>query len=242
MPHCAKLAANLHALSIANNPDPRTPIPLKIHPSFEECANLDLADFAYAAALSYAEGISGLLKGRFSWSMVKLYYSCFYSMMFNLIDDDVVPFYNKSQLICDSRTGNLKNGGRSSHQWHWNSIRNIKRLSKWVYSLESEDTYSKIRALREEANYKSAFSDPERPKWLTFAIDNIERSFRVYRDDKEKLYTYLDDHFPLAYPTQLIFDLEGQIKARNIRFDANKLSHIRRMWPIRDRPPLEGFH
>ena len=199
----------------------------------------DIEDACYAAALSYSDALRSLDYGNSSWAIVKLYYSAFYSLRATLLMDGIIPFHCGSFYLCDIRDGTIKNGGRSSHQWKWNSIRDFKRLSNWLYSEDSATAYEKLRNLREDANYRFGFADPSWPDCLKeVSIAGLARSFRTYRDDSAFLYTYLDDHVALAYPTKLIMSLSEHQAFLNSRISSERKAHLKKVWPLKDKVPL----
>ncbi len=200
----------------------------------------DISDASYAAIVSYAEALSGLEKGYTSWSIVKLYYSSFYCVRALVILSDIVPFYQKDHLLLDLQSNSFHKGGSSSHHWNWSSLRQIKRLSQWYYSLDSQDAYEKLRERREDANYRVAFIDPVFPEFIEKKDGDLSKAFRIYRDDHQFFYTYLSGHYCLAYPTALLFSLEREIKNRRILFVEERRKHVKSIWPLRDRCPMSN--
>lgn len=199
----------------------------------------DAADAAYAAAVSYAEALSGLNHGSTSWSMVKLYYSAFYCIRSFTLLYNIVPFHSgRDHFLLDLRDNTFLKGGPSSHHWNWNSFRRIKRLNKWYYSEDSEETYNRLRDRREDANYKFAFLDPEFPLCISDSGLDITKRIRNYRDDASYFYTYIDSHSALSYPTSLIFNLDSDIGSRKIEFSDQRAKHIKSIWPLKDRCPV----
>lgn len=198
----------------------------------------DVSDASYAAAISYAEGLNGLINGKTSWSVVKLYYSTFYCIRSLLMLEDIIPFHYKDHFLLDTRDNYFHKGGSSSHHWNWNSLRKIKRLSQWYYSADSQQAYENLREKREDANYRHAFIDPYFPDFLEKKDSDLSKTFRTYRDDTGFFYTYLSGHFSLAYPTMLLFYLEQEVSSRNITWDEERRRHIKSIWPLKDRCPL----
>lgn len=204
-----------------------------------ESLRSDVEDESYAAVLSYSEAIKGLDAGNTSWALVKLYYSAFYCIRAALLADGIVPFHCNDFYLCDTRDGTVKKGGKSSHQWHWKSIRDFRRLTGWFYSDESDEAYLKLRNAREDANYRLGFGDPSWPSCLAEVLNaGIVRSFRTYRDDSSFFYTYLDDHLAFAYPTRLIISIENNLVRCGFNLSQERQVHLKRVWPLKERPPL----
>lgn len=196
-------------------------------------------DSAYAAVISYAEALSGIQHGSISWSIVRLYYSCFYSLRALLLLNEVVPFNCQCEMLLDIAGRQFLKGGRSSHHWNWLSLRKIARLnSEWFISSDSEETYEKLRKHRENVNYTHAFTDPAFHRCLLSAEADLTKRFRSYRDDTSFLYTYLTDHLAIAYPTKLIFALDESLGRASLSLAPENVSHARKIWSIKDRCPI----
>jgi hypothetical protein len=198
-----------------------------------------LVESAYAAALSYAEAISGLQKGSISWSIVRLYYSCFYSLRAMLILNQVIPFNCGGEMLLDIQSCKFLKGGRSSHHWNWNTLRKIPYMSKsWFLSSDSQEAYEKLREHRENVNYTHGFTDPDFHHCLISGESDLGKRFRSYRDDGEFMYTYLTDHLAIAYPTMLILDLDKLMRKASIALPTENIDHLKRVWSIKDKCPI----
>ncbi|GEM_PF-6085645 len=194
---------------------------------------------AYAAVVSYAEAMSGLQHGSISWSIVRLYYSCFYSLRALLLLNEVVPFNCGGEMLFDVHSGKFHKGGNSSHHWNWISIRKIPQMyNGWFVSADSEDAYGKIRKHRENVNYTHAFTDPEFHLCLVSGESDISKRFRLYRDDVSFFYTYLTEHLAIAYPTNLIFSLDKLMRHASVSLPPESVSHAKKIWSIKDRCPI----
>lgn len=198
-----------------------------------------VTESTYAAVVSYAEAISGLQHGSISWSIVRLYYSCFYSLRALLLLNEVVPFNCGSEMLLDISSGKFLKGGRSSHHWNWTSIRKVAQLDEsWFVSSDSEDAYEKLRKHRENVNYTHAFTDPAFHRCLVAGEPDLTKRFRSYRDDESFLYTYLDDHLAIAYPTKLIFFLDARLRDVSMSLPSENISHAMKIWSMKDRCPI----
>ena len=198
-----------------------------------------VSESAYAAVVSYAEALSSIKRDSISWSIVQLYYSCFYSIRALLLLNQVVPFNCSGERFLDISSAKFLKGGTSSHHWHWPSIKNVTRLtSNWFLSEDSQESYAKLRAYRENVNYTHPFTDPNWHQCLVSGETDLGKRFRSYRDDNEFLYTYLTDHLAIAYPTKLIFTLDESMISASINLEPEKVAHIKKIWSIRDRCPI----
>ena len=194
---------------------------------------------SYAAAVSYAEAITGLLHGSISWSIVRLYYSSFYCVRGLLLLKGVIPFNCREEMLLDTHAGHFLKGGRSSHHWNWTSIGKIPQLKgNWIISEESQVAYKLLREHRENVNYTHSFTDPNMHACLVSVETDLTKRFRSYRDDGTFLYTYLSDHLAIAYPTKLIFELDTSLKSASLSLNQDQISHVKKIWSLKDRCPV----
>lgn len=198
----------------------------------------DIESAAYSAAVSYVEALSGIRNGRASWAIVKLYYSCFYCIRTLLLADGIVPFNCGQEYILDSARNTFEKGGRSSHHWNWPTFSRIRRLSRWIYSIESRSAYETMRKYRENANYTHPFTDPKMPSFLNSLESELSKRVRTYRDDDEFFLTYLPEHLPLAYVTKLIYEVDLELTLRSIKLQAERRAHLISSWSFADRCPI----
>lgn len=201
--------------------------------------NNAVLESAYAAVISYAEALSSLKRGSISWSIIRLYYSCFYSIRALLILNKVIPFNFSGEMLLDVSNAKFLKGGKSSHHWDWGSIKKVGRLSEsWFLSEDSQESYAKLREYRENVNYTHAFTDPDFHQCLISGESDLGKRFRLYRDDDAFFYTYLVDHLAIAYPTRLVFELDVAMHNASINLEVEKISHINKIWIMKDRCPM----
>lgn len=192
-------------------------------------------DSAYAAAVSFVEAISGIKSGSTSWAVIKLYYSSFYSVRALLLMNGVVPFNGGEEMLLDIPENKFLKGGKSSHHWNWASINKTALKSAWFSSQDSQDAYQKLRDHRENVNYTHGFVDPELHSSLVSSEADMSKRFRAYRDDDSFLYTYLQEHLALAYPTRMLLEVDKQAKSKNLTMSAARSAHLLSMWKFKDR-------
>jgi hypothetical protein len=201
--------------------------------------NEAVSDSAYAAIVSYAEALSGVQRGSIAWSVVKLYYSCFYSIRALLLLNQVVPFNCKREFLLDIADKKILKGGPSSHHWNWNSIDKIPKVTgNWFASMDSQQSYEKLRGHRESVSYTHSFTDPNLHRCLMSGESDLAKRFRSYRDDGSFLYTYLPDHLSVAYPTKLIFYLDSCLRNASISLEAERIAYLKKIWSMKDRCPF----
>lgn len=236
-------AARLSRIAYLAKPPGQSYIHYKVNAAniiaIDSLINNAILESAYSSIVSYAEAMSGIKRNSISWSIVRLYYSCFYCIRCLLLLNKVVPFNGGDEMLFDVSDATFHKGGKSSHHWNWRSIGKIKRLaSNWPFSSDSEECYGKLREHRENVNYTHGFTDPHFHPCLISAETSIEKRLRSYRDDSSFSYTYLTDHLAIAYPTKLIFELEAVMRSAGLQLDAVKLKHIDRVWSLKERCPL----
>lgn len=108
----------------------------------------------------------------------------------------------------------------------------------WIISQDSQDSYEKLREHRENVNYTHGFTDPYFHRCLISSEQDLAKRIRAYRDDVAFFYTYLPDHLAIAYPTKLIFNLDNAMQASSIILPDESLSHLKKIWVIKDRCPI----
>jgi hypothetical protein len=199
----------------------------------------DITDASYAAAVSFAEAIAGLRNGSAAWSIVRLYYSSFYSIKASLLMAGVVPFNGKSECIFDSLNNQFYKGGDSSHHWNWGTLGKITSLkSQWPFSIDSQNAYANLRQFREDVNYRHSFPDPNMHSCLHSNEADISKRLKAYRDDEDFFYTYLPDHLALSYPTKLAFLIDSNLNQSGQKLSKERSAHLSSIWPLKYRCPM----
>ncbi len=199
-----------------------------------------IIESAYSALISYSEALSGITNKSFSWSIVRLYYSCFYSMRCLLLMNRIIPFQDgRDEFLFDGNSLKFFKGGSSSHQWNWNSLRAIHPSKEpWYLSQDSQSAYDALKKHRDNVNYTHGFTEPELHACLLTAGSGIAKAVQGYKEDEEFLYTYLSDHLAVAYPTKLVFTVDDNISAYYSFFSDEKINHLKSTWKFRYRCPL----
>ncbi len=200
------------------------------------------AESAFAAAATYVEAVGGIKSGTISWSIVRLYYACYYCIKTMAIRNGAVPFNSgKEEMLYNARDNTFLRGGSSSHHWNWNAMRKVPALKAlWFYSEDSETAYTELRTHREDVNYKHAFPDPEFHNCLSSHTNDLDKRIREYRDDTTFFYTYLGDHLALAYPTKMVFHLEQEMTGQGATLDGDKKAHLKSIWKMKGYCPFTG--
>lgn len=205
-------------------------------PAFGNALLSDAASLAFASLVSMGEALSGIRGQQYAWSVVKLYYCCFYALKAHLAIDGVVVFHcRKREYVCDTVDGYTQEFGRSSHQFAWTKISNIRLLSNWVYSDVAGEAFGRIRLMRENASYKLAFPDPSPPAEIGSAVpSSLEKAYRTYKADDDLFYTFLQEHVVLALPTKMCLEAARRLQTAGHSFTADQRRHLNRVWPFRE--------
>ena len=132
----------------------------------------EIQNYYYKALLSYAESISSICKGHYSWATVKLYYSTFYALRASLACNDYVFIragISRNHLLYVKLKYGEKPAKASSTSDHRSTIDLYQKKfpSEWLLSQKiAEDdnditSYDWLIKRREEVNYKdTVFRDP----------------------------------------------------------------------------------
>lgn len=239
MSSCARLARKIYCAKPAGLPYDSYPVEQHHIASVSDLLGEAVQDCCYSAAVSYCEAIAGLTKGSVAWSIVKLYYTCFYSIKTLLLAHRIVPFHSGKEMLLSLNDAKFLSGGSNSHVMNWKSIRSIGSLyGAWFVSQDSETAYNFARINREKANYTEGFTDPKFSECIGFHEEDIARRYRTYRDDESFLYTYLPDHLQIAYPTKLLMHAEVEFKSSGASLSSDKQAHLKKIWPVKDRCPM----
>lgn len=238
MSDAARLARQAYEMKPSGMPYRKFSIDLRRKQEITEKIDDAIRDAAYASAISYAEALTGVRSRSSSWSIIRLYYSCFYSIRALLLVNNVISFNGGDEMLLDLDECRFLKGGRSSHHWNWFSLRSACGGAKWFCSQDSENAYGNIRTHRENVNYTHSFTDPELHNCLIFNDWELGRRIKNYRDDEMFLYTYLQEHLAIAYPTKLIFYLGDEVRRRGLSLQAERAAYLRRIWGFPDGCPI----
>lgn len=238
MPDASRLAARFFGNRTKGQPYTSFRFTAAETASIQGAVLADREEAFFSAAISLSRAL-GEIKGLgSSWTIVQLYYSAYYSIRGLLFSSLAVPFHGSSYYLADLRNTTVLNGGRSSHDFNWASIRSVAGSDLWWTSVDSEEAYKKLKELRERASYSHSFPDPRLPECLANVPNKLEKAYSDYLADNEFFFTYLEDHLPLAYPVQLLNELSISLSGSECLLEDERVDHLRRSWPLTGRPPL----
>lgn len=156
--------------------------------------NEDAVDFFFNGLISFLEGIDSVLKQRFSWATVKLYYSIYYFIRATLATKGYAIMRAKSmyrlKVIDGESPFNTRNKKyNTTHEGTINHYRDLFSRSDMLLSnrIGDHDAYSWMMNAREIVNYKCAsFMEPECLEiWQYYAenIDTLADEIKSIEDD-----------------------------------------------------------
>lgn len=188
--------------------------------SFAKSLLKDSDDYSRSAVISFADALHAMARGFYSWSIVKLYYSSFYSCRSCLALDGWGCYYVKEKPFRIRAAI-----GESAVKWERNSHKAIFQLYAERYPSDAlvqqrvdlYDPLQWLRRLRESINYNdSRFCEPETHISLAMLqISSPGRLMDQYIRDVSHTYTFLKDHAAMALPAQCLVRMHRANKAKS---------------------------
>ena len=177
--------------------------------------------YFYTSSVTLADALRGIGADYYSWSIVKLYYSVFYSIRGSICIDNMCFFYhNKKPYILEASPGSFASRvpiPKKERTTHGVAI----ALFKYIYNntpligqqIDNEEVVDWIKKHREEINYKNLkFSEPEIPAPLGIVSNHTCRDLlEAYINDTKYDYEYDRDHAIIAYPVRLWYSLRKKM-------------------------------
>ena len=198
----------------------------------------DMASFYYKSLLSYAEGVSAISRGNFSWATIKLYYSVYYGLRCSLLCRNVVMVRANRYLYYFK----LENGAvykrTEDPSDHGSAIKIYSSLFKTTDFLCSNYinetiSYNWMKQCREIVNYRDEiFHDPNASEfWEKVVSDITERGIKktinAYIQDKNNS-CFSTDTAVLAIPTYRILATAQEMRNEGVF----PLAEEQRRWVI----------
>lgn len=166
---------------------------------------------------SLCEAINNICSGRYSWAVVKLYYSSFYLIKTFLATKNCAFVKCDGFYVLELNIGckpNKINGGGGEHP---------KTIKEYVKRMENIDIllsnkidggdkliYDYLRDMREIVNYRDiSFSEPENKYFLDISKENIKKYIKEYI--KEDTFCFQSPHCLLAAPLQLAKTVNSEL-------------------------------
>ena len=209
--------------------------------SLEIANETDRINYGINAILSFLEGIESIKSRHFSWGIIKLYYSIFYSLRYEILIHDYILVRCKGLYILKLSDGeqfkevrdNKKSG---DHQLTIKAERDLVNAGVIIdpvldNEIDGESPYLWLMAQRERVNYRQqCFSDPEsddcvlRPYQDYISEDKCKELFELYTNDSMLVYLFDKDHSMIAIPFYRISRIFENLPWNKVR--SKTKSHI----------------
>ena len=175
----------------------------------------DAKNYHYSSCVSVCEAIRGVRDGNYSWAVVKLYYSVFYSIRSLLATNGVSIFYNGTKpWSIDAVAGSQpqKRSG-TTHEVVYRVFSEKFPSNPLIGEIEGVNCFNWLKKLREDANYKlGKFVEPSIPSHFQNALSvGLRRSLHAYQNDAALSYAFDKDHAAIAYPIACLKRSYGSI-------------------------------
>jgi len=174
---------------------------------------LDSLDYYYSALLSVGDALNGIARGRYSWSIVMLYYSTFYCAraILGLNSYGLVAVESKEYLI-EVRDGQKlqKAHGHTTHDRVLKAFVEKFKNSMLLTEVNGDCSFWWMKNRRNEANYKnSRFIEPEVPEYFyhitKYGIETVILQYFLEHCNNNKYeLTFQPEHAALAFPLLLL--------------------------------------
>ena len=164
---------------------------------------------------SLCEAINGIFSGRYSWAIVKLYYSSFYLMKCFLVTKNCAFVKCDGFYVLELEVGccpNKINGVGGEHpktiQEYVKRMENIDKLLSDRVDGGDKLIYDYLRDMREIVNYRDiSFCEPENQYFFNIDKNKIEEYVR----DKTLTFCFQSPHCLLAAPLQLAKSVNNEL-------------------------------
>ena len=191
----------------------------------------DAIGFLYSAIISFISAIEGLDNSRFTWSIVKLYYSSFYAARSILASNNTCVFYRnrKSYSVTFGAINKPKKENISStHKLIWSIYKREFPNDVLLNKIDDLDSYEWLINLREEVNYRNAkFADPIVPRCFSQVdIQTIPRCLDIYNRDINNYFSFDPDHAIISFPVACMRKAYAATRRTNVNFDDDDKKHI----------------
>lgn len=191
--------------------------------SLNSALRSDAYSYFHSSCISLADAIRGLEKDFFSWTTVKSYYSCFYSIRAILAINGIGIIYdtktnqNKNTPYVISATAGscLIKGKGTTHKFTIDLFsRHFSNDPIVNHQIDTKPPLLWLMEQREIANYRNAkFVEPTVPQHFSGikSIKNVQQAFSSYVNDTADVYTFDKDHAIMALPIKLINKIKSHI-------------------------------
>ena len=176
--------------------------------TLQHCLKNDAVDLFYSASLTFAQAITGVEKGAYSWSIVKFYYSVFYALRCYMALDGTTFLYfgTKPRILRASLGEKLIKGQNLTHKMVLKEFCTTNPGRQiLLQDIDYKSPLDWLMSQREAANYKNPrFPEPNVPDCLESVVERgVRGAIETYRSDTN-LYWFEKEHAILALPLKII--------------------------------------
>lgn len=195
----------------------------------ENCIESDTLSYFYKSIYSFVQALNNIDKNNYNWSIVQLYYSCFYAIRADILLSNHCIVRCGGLFMVENKAGeqfhSITMNARGDHQMAIALLKKLKNEHKITdeildIDLEGTDAYSWLMKHRERTNYQMKnFVDPE--------IDILFNHLNNYFKEKTlfelfNFYSQSDygicfdlDHSILSIPFKKIIQIKEKIIAKH---------------------------
>ncbi|MBA4277142.1 hypothetical protein [Flavobacterium sp.] len=195
----------------------------------ENCIESDTKSYFYKSIYSFVQALSNINRNNYNWSIVQLYYSCFYAIRADILLSNHCIVRCGGLYMVENKIGeqfqSIIMNARGDHQMAIALLQKLKNEHKLIdeildVQLEGIDAYSWLMKHRERSNYQMKnFVDPK--------VDELFQHINYYFKTKT-LYDLFDfynqsdyticfdlDHSALSIPFKKIMQIKEKIIAKH---------------------------
>jgi hypothetical protein len=203
---------------------------------------IDADDYWFSGLVSLGEALQGLQFGRYSWAIVKAYYSAFYLSRAVLAKSataiEYIHWNNRHRhYVWKLRAGQaanpIKGNTHDSVLKYLDDHHFVPKLAGQL--IGTSPVWEWLIARRNDSNYTGGrFPDPKPRSCTEFVARNdIRLTVQAYVDDQTLLYAFDPDHAILAFPIELAKSLRDSYSPNLLSED---LSHLNSLFRTKQGP------
>lgn len=193
------------------------------------CIESDAISYFYKSIYSFIQALNNIHQNNFNWSIVQLYYCCFYAIRADILLSNHCIVRCSGLYIAENQIGeNFKpvriNNTRGDHQLSIALLKKLKNEHKLNdeildIDLEGTDAYTWLMKHREKTNYQlKNFTDPEIDElfqhlYTYFKTKNLFELFNFYNSADYSICFDLD-HSILSIPFKKIMQVKNKINTK----------------------------
>lgn len=186
----------------------------------------DASDLYFKAVFSLADVINGLLHGRHSWAVIKVYYSVFFLLRCSLATKNIAFLKNNGIYTLSLEKGEKPKrrdtgrhmGERVSGDHKTTIVTFMSVFSETdillTNTVNETNVYDWLMELRNQVNYRErAFTEPNNKYFFSTLFDKsrLKQQVETYLNDDTSVYCFDEDHCALAAPLKLITNVREQL-------------------------------